>query len=165
MGTQTLLPVEEYLRTSYEPSREYVRGELVERGVPTSLHSLVQMEIGYLFRRVRDRHRLHACPELHLRISPDVIRIADLAVFHPEKPSTPIPSEPPLIVIEIVSPGDGYSSVTEKLAEYHAWGVPNVWLVDPQLKKLYVYAGSLREADAFELSLPPLRLAASEIFA
>jgi hypothetical protein len=45
MGTKTLVPVEEYLRTSYEPSREYVRGELVERGLPSDSHSKVQSEV------------------------------------------------------------------------------------------------------------------------
>ena len=33
MLTGTSIPVEEYLRTSYEPDMEYVDGQLVERSV------------------------------------------------------------------------------------------------------------------------------------
>ena len=53
----------------------------------------------------------------------------------------------------------------EKLEEYRVWGVPKVWLIDPQLRKLYVYDGGLRTVNALELSDPPVRLKAAEIFA
>ncbi len=45
MAVETLIPVEEYLRTSYSPDVEYVDGALVERNVGDWLHSLVQRNI------------------------------------------------------------------------------------------------------------------------
>jgi Uma2 family endonuclease len=42
MATGTLIPVEEYLRTSYEPDMEYVDGQLVERSVGERRHSRIQ---------------------------------------------------------------------------------------------------------------------------
>jgi hypothetical protein len=40
----------------------------------------------------------------------------------------------------------------EKLDEYHRWGAPHVWLVDPGSGKLSVYAAAgLSEVPAFEL--------------
>ena len=42
MAASTSVPVEEYLRTSYEPDMEYVDGELVERHVGEHKHSCLQ---------------------------------------------------------------------------------------------------------------------------
>ena len=112
-----------------------------------------------------EQRRLPRCHRTSFAARKGLIRVADVAVFHPEEPSEPIRPAASLSSSKSSHPGDSYSGVTEKLAEYHAWGVPNVWLVDPQLKKLYVYGGGLREVDAFELSSPPLRLTATEIFA
>ena len=45
MSAGTLISVEEYLNTSYDPDVEYVDGVLVERNVGKWLHSLVQRNI------------------------------------------------------------------------------------------------------------------------
>lgn len=42
MVTGTAIPVEEYLRTTYEPDAEYVDGQLVERSAGERLHSRLQ---------------------------------------------------------------------------------------------------------------------------
>lgn len=42
MATFPGVPVEEYLRTSYDPDREYVDGRLVERHVGEYSHSRLQ---------------------------------------------------------------------------------------------------------------------------
>jgi len=43
MATKPLVPVEEYLRTSFDgPDREYLDGEIVERNVGENQHSEVQ---------------------------------------------------------------------------------------------------------------------------
>ncbi len=39
MDVATLIPLEEYLRTSYEPDMEYVDGVLVQRNVGKCSHS------------------------------------------------------------------------------------------------------------------------------
>jgi Uma2 family endonuclease len=36
--------------------REYVRGEIVERGMPDYLHGETQTELGFRFRQFRDSH-------------------------------------------------------------------------------------------------------------
>jgi hypothetical protein len=56
MATLTAVPVEEYLRTSYDPDREYVDGQLVERHVGEYFHSLLQTLIASeLHGRSRER--------------------------------------------------------------------------------------------------------------
>jgi len=42
MGSATLISVEEYLRSSYSPDREYVDGEIVERNLGEKTHGRIQ---------------------------------------------------------------------------------------------------------------------------
>ncbi len=46
---------------------------------------------------------------------------------------------PAFVAIEIVSPDDRRGRLTERLEDYRRWGVPHIWLVDPQRKRLYEY--------------------------
>ncbi len=127
----------EYLSTSFDGAdREYVRGEIVERSMPNFLHGEMQFELAFRFRQLRDSHRLFGCSETRMRLAPDLYRIPDIAVFAESKPGEPVPSRPPLVVIEIISPDDRYSEMLEKLAEYQQWGVANIWVVDPHRRTL-----------------------------
>ncbi len=86
-----------------------------------------------------------------MRLAPSRIRIADLAVFL-EKPAREIPSVPPHIAIEIVSPGDRYSEIHKKLDEYGVGAIKHVWLVEPRSQSFSVYDDAgLREAATLEL--------------
>jgi hypothetical protein len=42
MAVATLVPIEEYLSTSWDPDREYVAGRLIERNVGELDHSYLQ---------------------------------------------------------------------------------------------------------------------------
>ena len=50
MKAATLVPVEEYLRTTYHPDCDYVDGEVLERNVGERDHSKVQRELIYYLR-------------------------------------------------------------------------------------------------------------------
>ena len=90
--------------------------------------------------------------------------ITRLAIFAGEEPREAVPSEPPLIVIEILSPDDRMSETLNKLSEYRAWGVRHVWLVDPETRGLYTYAGSgLSGTDAFQLAEYGVRIAVDDV--
>jgi Uma2 family endonuclease len=45
----------------------------------------------------------------------------------------------PLICIEILSKDDTFKSVTERLDDYLAMGVPNIWVIEPHTKRGYIY--------------------------
>jgi Uma2 family endonuclease len=99
-----------------------------------------------------------------MRLAARRYRVADVAVFEGQEPSEEFPSSPPLIVIEIVSPDDRHTEIVEKLDEYKRWGVPNVWLVDPHSRRLYVYGDSgLAEVKAYELPQYELRLSRDDL--
>jgi Uma2 family endonuclease len=157
MSTKALVPVEEYLRMSFEgPDPEYLDGELVERNLGGKSHGSAQAKLAIYFGKHDDRFPFKVITELHLRLAPSRIRIADVAVFL-EEPVDEIPSTPPLIVMEIVSPGDRYIEIHKKLQEYHRWGVRHIWLLDPSSQSFSVYdSDGLREVP--RLALPELEL-------
>jgi len=147
------------------PEPDYLDGELKERHLGSTPHFEAQERMLEVFRSLKQSHSLFAYPEVTLRISPRRYRIADVAVFT-VRPRSKYPSEPPKFVIEIVSEDDRYVDIQEKLAEYHAWGVTNIWLVDPWTKKLGVFdQAGFHEITAFEVSELSLRLSAADIFA
>ncbi len=163
MSTRALVPVEEYLRMSFDgPDPEYLDGELVERNLGDDSHSSTQARLAIFFGKRLERLRIRT--ELHLRLSPTHIRIADFAVFL-EKPAERIPTSPPHIVVEIVSPGDRYTEIHDKLEEYRRWGIKHIWLVDPASQNFSVYdEAGLREVPALGLPEFELTIQKSDVF-
>jgi hypothetical protein len=53
MSVPTLVPIEEYLDTSYSPDREYRDGVLVERNVGSEPHSWLQAQLARYFNNRR----------------------------------------------------------------------------------------------------------------
>jgi Uma2 family endonuclease len=153
----------EYLSTSFEGTdREYVRGEIVERSMPNYPHGKMQIRLGVKFEQLRESHHLFTCSETRMRLAPDLYRIPDIAVFAGAEPDEQVPSRPPLVVIEIISPDDRYSEVQEKLAEYRQWGVPHIWVVDPDRRTLATYeAGALLPATSLALPDYPLEFSSN----
>lgn len=164
MSTATLISVEEYLRTSYEHDCEFVEGDVVERGVPTFWHGLLQARFIVLFEAYRHTKSLRAVPETRCKLAHGVIRIPDVAVFSPP-PEVGVPTDPPLVAIEIVSPDDRYSALIQKCEEYRHWGVRHVWIVDPQTQKLSVYGeDGWREVKALAIDEFGVLFTAEQIF-
>lgn len=166
MATQVQVPVEEYLTTSYSPDRDYVDGEVRERNVGEYPHSKTQLNLILLLAPLKAAHRLFPAPELRVKVGPSRYRVADLAVFAGEEPSENVPSQPPLVVVEILSREDRWVDVLEKLEDYRRWGVRHIWLADPWLRRLLVYTGDgFQSVEAFAIPELGARLAAEEIFA
>jgi len=164
MAAHTQISVEEYLRTSFDsPDCEYLDGEIVERGMPNLPHSNAQKRLIGWFLGMEEKLSLHCFPDLRLRVGARRYRVVDLAVFQ-GKPLEDVPSSPPLVAIEILSPDDRFAEVLAKLEEYRAWGVAHVWFVDPISRKLYIYTVGLSETAAFGLPEYGVEMAAPEIF-
>jgi len=165
MATKAQFTPEQYLSMTFEYEAEFVRGEVVERAMPTNIHSLIQflilMEIG----RLIQSHPLFPRPELRMRVAPDVFRIPDVSVFAGQAPKQEVPSEPPLLVIEILSKDDRYHDLMEKLEDYRVWGVPNIWVIDPLAKRLSRYSeAGLQNMPSLALGEYPLELTPAVLF-
>jgi Uma2 family endonuclease len=155
MATGTIVPLEEYLRTSYEPDCEYVDGELVERNVGTKKHSYLQgLLIAYLMRR-RKQWRIEPLPEIRVRLGQRRYRIPDIGVFQGPLPTEDVPSSPPLIWIEVLSPEDRPLRVQERVRDVLNFGCPYVWVIDPETLESRVYTAQSDFAPADDtLAIP-----------
>ncbi|HLI86293.1 MAG TPA: Uma2 family endonuclease [Bryobacteraceae bacterium] len=155
MGAQTLVSVEEYLSTSYSPDREYRDGVLVERNVGTRRHGLLQIRLGSYFNRRRKQWQIEAYTETRIRVREDWYPIPDICVYTLPAPEEDVPTRPPLLWIEILSPDDRMPDVWHKANELLAHGVPYVWIIDPETldSELRTQAG-IRDVPEKTLRLP-----------
>lgn len=79
-----------------------------------------------------------------------------------DPPAEDVPSQPPLIVIEVLSPDVRMPDALAKFQEYVASGVPHVWLIDPRTRQLSIYdRQGLLHVDKFPVpeANRPLRVA------
>jgi Uma2 family endonuclease len=161
----SFLSLEEYLHTSYEnPDPEYVDGKLLARGLSDNEHSSMHARVGGLFWDLAKTRPFYGLMSLRSRVSPTRVRVPDLSLYAECEPNGPVPSLPPLVVVEIVS-DDPFSELMEKLADHERWGVQHIWLVVPPLQELYVYRQEkLSETLVFEIPEYDVRLTATDIF-
>ncbi|HEY3740601.1 MAG TPA: Uma2 family endonuclease [Bryobacteraceae bacterium] len=136
MSTATLVPVEEYLRYSGKPNCEYLDGVLHPKPMPTTLHGLLEFMLVMLLRKLG----LRAAPEVTLRISDRKFLVPDVVAAHVLQ--SPYPTEPVLLCCEILSPEDRIGTMLAKCEEYHAWGVPFCWVIDPVKRTAWEYHAS-----------------------
>jgi Uma2 family endonuclease len=136
---KTLVSVEEYLATPYDPDCDYVDGEVLERNVGERDHSDLQGEFIYFFRARRKQWKVFAFPEQRVQVSPTRFRVPDVCVYVGKKPQEQIFQTPPFICIEILSPEDRLSRLERKLADYLRFGVRHVWIIDPQSRRAWTW--------------------------
>jgi Uma2 family endonuclease len=163
MSVETLISVEEYLNTSYDPDMEYVDGVLVERHVGDWAHSLTQRNI--VLNLGRKYPEVYGVPEFRSRTRSTRYRIPDVTVVL-TAPQTDYLLEAAFLAIEILSKKDAMTNVIEKLEEYSQKGVPHIWLIDPRLEKMFIYNSHvLQEVDNLIFTgNPRLELSRAEVF-
>ena len=137
MGTAILIPVEEYLHTSYRPDRDFVDGEVQERNLGEEWHSSVQSMIASIFKANRHHWGLRSYTEQRVQVSPTRFRIPDVCVVPATKPMRGILRDPPVLCVEVLSPEDRFARILERVREYVRMGVPNVWIVDPISREIW----------------------------
>jgi Uma2 family endonuclease len=165
MAVETLVPVEQYLTTSYSPDCDYVDGVVLERNVGELDHSELQTEIAAWFRARRATLGLWVFVEQRVQVSRKRFRIPDVCLVV-GRPTEQIFRTPPFAVFEILSKDDRMTEMQERLDDYIAFGVRHVWLIDPRARRAFAWTpdgsrelkdGVLRSGDpAFDLSLAEL---------
>jgi Uma2 family endonuclease len=128
--------VEDFLRLTEKPYREYRDGEVSLKAMPTKFHALIQYALLMLLRG----QGVQALPELTVRISATKYLVPDVVVAG-DFPG-PYPTEPVLLCCEILSPEDRLGGMLSKCEEYHAWGVPYCWVIDPVKRTAWEYHSS-----------------------
>jgi len=133
MATIFHIPLREYLGTSYRPDREYVDGEVKERNVGKWEHARVQWLLALWFGSHEKAWGITGSTELRVQVAESRVRVPDLVVLT-AGPQPDVLTDPPLLVIEILSPDDTYSDTQERAQDYRAMGVETVWIVDPKTR-------------------------------
>ncbi len=74
---------------------------------------------------------------------------------------------PPMLCIEILSPGDRMARIEEKVRDYLAFSVEYVWVIDPQRRTAWEYTstGAQQVRDQLATTDPDLTVSVSRLFA
>jgi Uma2 family endonuclease len=131
--TGSLVSVEEYLKSTSKPNSEYIDGEVRPKPMPTGLHGTLQLRLGMLLLQQGSK----VGTEVTVRLSPTKYLIPDI-IAADSIPST-YPTDPVTLCVEILSPEDRLGSVMSKCEDYHAWGVPYCWIIDPVKQTAWEY--------------------------
>lgn len=164
MATISPISLSEYLQTSYRPDREYGDGELRERNVGKWEHARTMAVLAGWFRSRESQWGLIAGLSPRVKISPNRVRVPDVAVVLP-RPQPDVLIEPPLLVIEILSPDDTYSDTQERAQDYRNMGVETIWIIDPKNRSGRMCTGSQwTESKRLTVASTPLYVELDEIF-
>jgi len=164
MATVTHIPIQEYLGSTYRPDCEYVDGEVRERDVGKWEHARVQWLLAAWFFQHEKQWGITGSTEQRVRVSENRIRVPDLVVLT-AGPQPDVLTNPPLLVIEILSPDDTYSDTQERAQDYRAMGVGTVWIVDPKTRSGRMCSGAeWVEAGRLEVKGTALFVELGEIF-
>jgi Uma2 family endonuclease len=167
MATSILVPLKEYLRTSYRPDRDYVDGDIQERNLGERDHADLQSRLVFLLCLPDNAAYGTARTELRVQVSPTRFRVPDVCVLRKGAPREQIVVQPPLLCIEILSPEDTMLRTHERVRDFLERGVREVWVVHPEPRSINVYAGSTMLAHTSgELTVPetPIVLALADVF-
>jgi Uma2 family endonuclease len=172
MATQPVfdqpVSVEQYLSTVFEHDCEYVDGAIEERALGEFEHAWLQLFLGSIFVHHRAEWGVVAVSEQRVQTQSDHFRVPDLTILRSNAPRERILTHPPLLVIEILSPEDTLRRTAAKAAEYLAFGIEHVWIIDPNARVAYRgTANGLELARSGELAIPetPIRIVLADLFA
>lgn len=168
MSSATLIPVNEYLATSYRPDRDLIEGQLIERNPGEYDHANLQGALVAWFRNRRREWNIRVLPEQRLRITPSRFRIPDVCVISRDQPIEPVFTRVPLICIEVLSKDDTLRGIQDRIDDYLNFGVSNIWILDPASRRAYICArGQFREPEenVLRVSSSPIAIPLAELFA
>lgn len=167
MATSTVIPIAEYLKSSYRPDCDYVDGEVQERNLGEQDHSDLQTRLILMLMASDNRQYVRANTELRVQVKATRFRVPDVCVRARTAPSEQIVLHAPLLCIEILSPDDTVRKTRERVRDYLEMGVLEVWILDPELRSVTVCSGAtMFEHREGTLPIPqtPVVLALAEIF-
>jgi Uma2 family endonuclease len=164
MATVSHISLQEYLGNSYRPDCEYVDGEIRERNVGKWEHARVQWLLAHWFGNHEKEWGITGSTVQRVRVSESRVRVPYLVVLiagaQPD-----VLTDPPLLVIEILSPDDRYSDTQERARDYREMGVETIWIIDPKTRTVRMCRGAeWVEASRLEVKGTSLYVNLADIF-
>ena len=130
MATSPGLSLSEYITTNYRPDREYVDGEVRDRNVGKWEHARLQALLASWFGSQEKSWSVKVATGQRVQASLTRVRIPDVMLVS-RGPQPEVAVDPPMLVVEILSPDDTYTETQSHSADYLHMGVPCVWIIDP----------------------------------
>ena len=126
-----------------------------ERGkpMPNLSHSIVQTKIAAYF-HVRGSDKYLVASELTLELPDNTVLVPDISVL--PKRAVDWRREPsqcrevPPLVVEILSPRQGYQEIMDKLDLYFANGVQSAWVMEPAIQAIAIYRPGVEQPALFQ---------------
>ncbi len=164
----TLVSLEEYLNSSYEPDLEYVDGVLEEKNMGEYEHGFLQAAILHWFFAHRAEWNIDVLAEYRTRTLPTRVRLPDICVVWRGAADQRVRVTAPLLCIEILSPEDRPGRLMKRLDEFVAMGTEHLWILDPSDRSAATYSRfGLKPFAGTRLEVPgtPIYLDVPAIFA
>lgn len=149
MTTTRLATAEDLLNAPDDGFRyELVKGELIRMPPAGNLHGKRAMSLGWRLAQHVEANDLGVVYAAEtgflLATDPDTVRGADIAFVSKRRIEEVGEFEgywpgAPDLAVEVISPGDTYTEVEEKVREYLDAGVKAVWVVNPRRKTVTVH--------------------------
>ena len=114
---------------------------MLNRNVGEKGQAKVQKRLLVYIAEHEARWGVFALQEWRLKLGEAHYRVPDLSIVTAPEPDDAVLSTPPLVCVEILSPEDRMSRMNRKISDYLAFGVRQVWVLDPKMRKAYVYSG------------------------
>jgi Uma2 family endonuclease len=121
---------------------ELLDGVLIVSPRPRVLHQEVAFQLAVKLQEVCPAH-LRVIPEPAVQLTRITEFDPDIVVIRRELLREAKVTEPPLLIVEVRSPGTALIDLNRKKSAYEQFGVPSYWIVDPDLDR--------PELTAFEL--------------
>ena len=163
-----MVSADQYLSTSYRPDRELIDGELVERNTGEYEHSRLLSALGAWIGNRQREWKVRGLIAQRIRVAPGRYRVPDICLMSRDQEIEQVFTRPPLVCIEVLSREDSFRSIVERGDDYHSFGVPEIWLIDPAKPRAYVcsHKGFQQpEGGILEVPASPIRIPLDELFA
>ncbi|MBC8113368.1 MAG: Uma2 family endonuclease [Candidatus Saccharimonas sp.] len=126
---------------------ELERGEVIEMPPPKRKHGFVCNNVAWRLTNYAEVRGVGiVCTNdagVIVERDPDTVRGPDVAYFDDVTNADDVLAEyaaiPPVVAVEVLSPEDRVNKVANKVDEYLAFGVRQVWVVDPETKDVAVH--------------------------
>ena len=169
MKAATLVPVEEYLRTSYRPDRDYVDGEVVEETWASTITAIYRRSSRIIFERGVSSGRCTQWSSSAYRSGRLDFVFLTFALFRPVDPTLVFIASRLSSASKFFPKKIDFRGCRERIDDYLKFGVRYVWLIDPaKERRAWVYTtegrrevrdGMLRTED------PTIEVSLAEVYA
>lgn len=154
MTTPLRVSIDDFLAMDEtKPYLELIDGEVVEKAMPTEFHARIVAELVYrlLAYMQRAKEGRVLTEARHVSVDEQRIYLPDVSVTLTSRTApmrrSGATSTRPDFAIEVLSPDDRAARVLDRVQFYLRTGVQLVWLVDPELRVVFVYRPGVEGAE------------------